>query len=182
MLRKKHRMINIGKKFENNFRNSIPNDVLYYRLKDSAQSFGKTCNLRFSLKNPCDCFIYSFPIFMALELKSVGTTSISFERKKDDKGVIHYHQIQDLQKFAKYKNVVAGFLFNFRHKNNTETCYFQHINDFSTMIDNISKKSFNEKDLSCYNPLIIENKKQKVNYKYSVNKFISDIKDKYYIE
>ena len=45
---------NIGKKFENNWKASMPNDIFYYRLKDQAQSFGGASKLRFSLKNPCD--------------------------------------------------------------------------------------------------------------------------------
>jgi hypothetical protein len=141
---------------------------MYYRLKDSAQSFGKANNLRFSLKNPCDCFIYQSPILMAIEMKSVGTSSITFERTSEERGVIHYHQIQGLRDFGKYKDVISGFIFNFRHKDGEEVCYFQHIQDFDKMIVDISKKSFNEKDLSCYNPLIIENKKKKVNYRYNI--------------
>ena len=75
--------MNIGKRFENNFKASITEDVLYHRLKDSAQSFGGASNLRFSSKNPFDCYIYQFPTLLALEMKSAGTPSISFERTKD---------------------------------------------------------------------------------------------------
>ena len=172
--------MNTGKRFENNFRDSVPDDVLYYRLKDSAQSFGGANNLRFSSKNPCDCFLYKSPTLFALELKSVGTTSISFEKTKDDTGVIHYHQMRGLKEFVGYGGVVAGFVLNFRHKDDTETCYFLHINDFEKMITDISKKSFNEKDLLGYNPLIIENKKKKVNYRYNVSKFIEDVQRRYF--
>lgn len=176
--------MNIGKRFESNFRVSVPDDVLYYRLKDAAQSFGNvtggTNNLRFSAKNPCDCFLFKQPTLYALEMKSVGTTSISFERTRQDKGVIHYHQIQGLKQFAQYKGVLAGFVLNFRHKDNTEVCYFLEIHDFEKMIDSISKKSFNEKDLNKYNPLIIENQQLKVNYRYNVSKFIQDTQKRYF--
>lgn len=171
--------MNIGKRFESNFRNSVPDNVLYYRLKDSAQSFGCTSNLRFSLKNPCDCFLYQSPTLLALEMKSVATSSISFERSKDDKGVIHYHQIEGLRKFAKHKDVIAGFLLNFRHKNGTEVCYFLHIKDFDFMISDIHKKSFNETDLQGHNPIIIESEIKKVNYRYNVSKFIADAQRDY---
>ena len=66
---------NVGKRFEENWKASIPSDVFYYRLKDQAQSFGGCSNLRFSSKNPCDCFLFSSPYMYALELKSVGTAS-----------------------------------------------------------------------------------------------------------
>lgn len=174
--------VNIGKRLENNFRDSIPNGVMYHRLKDAAQSFGGTNNLRFSSKNPCDCFMFYSPIMFTLEMKSVGTSSISFEREKGDSSkVIHYHQIEGLRKFSKYHNVISGFIFNFRHKDGTENCYFQHIFDFDRMINDIEKKSFNEKDLIMYNPLIIENTKKKVNYRYNVPKFIEDSKKQYNI-
>jgi len=47
--------------------------------------------------------MYNGEAFYTLELKSVGTTSISFERTKEDKGVIHKHQIDKLLEFSKYK-------------------------------------------------------------------------------
>ena len=70
--------------------------MFYYRPPDSAQSFGSNSNLRFSAKSPCDCFMFNGKFLYTLELKSVGTTSISFERTKEDKGVIHKHQIDNL--------------------------------------------------------------------------------------
>ena len=110
---------NEGKQFEDNWKSSIPENVLYYRLKDSAQSFGfknnENTNLRFSLKNPCDCFLFCSPYFFTIELKSTVSTSISFEREKNQKNkkMIHYHQINGLNKFSKYNFVISGFLFNF---------------------------------------------------------------------
>lgn len=175
--------MNIGKRLENNFRDSIPDEVMYHRLKDSAQSFGGANNLRFSSKNPCDCFMFYSPVFFALEMKSVGTPSISFERTRgESQKRIHYHQIEGLKNFNRYRNVIAGFVFNFRHKDGVDNCYFQHISDFNTMIDNISKKSFNEKDLLRFNPLFIESKKKKVNYNYNISKFINDAMQKYNIK
>lgn len=166
---------NVGKRFEENWKASIPSDVFYYRLKDQAQSFGGCSNLRFSSKNPCDCFLFSSPYMYALELKSVGTSSISFERTKEEKGVIHYHQIKGLREFVGYKNMIAGFLFNFRKKNNMETTYFQHINDFDRMIASMDKKSFNEKDLAKFNPIIVNSRKLKVNYRYHVSELLEKL-------
>ena len=170
---------NVGKRFEENWKDSIPSDVLYYRLKDQAQSFGGCNNLRFSSKNPCDCFLFSSPYMYALELKSVGTSYISFESEEDAKQkkhkVIHYHQIKGLREFVGYKNMIAGFLFNFRKKDNTETTYFQHINDFDRMIAYIDKKSFNEKDLAKFNPIIVNSRKLKVNYRYHVSELLEKL-------
>jgi len=165
---------NIGKQFENNFKKSVLSNVLFYRPPDSAQSFGDNTNLRFSAKSPCDCFLFSGELgtFWALEQKSVGTSSISFEREKTDKGVIHKHQIDSLIKFATYDHVVSGFLLDFRLSNKT---YFCMIDEFVEMINHLDKKSFNEKDLFQWcNPTEIMKTKLKVNYKYDVDKFLRE--------
>lgn len=165
---------NIGKIFEQNWKKSIPDNVFYYRPPDSAQSFGNTTNLRFSAKSPCDCFMFNGEILYTLELKTVGTKSISFERDKTDKGVIHKHQIDNLTKFSMYPNVISGFLLDFRL---SEMTYFCMIEEFVNMIKHLDKKSFNENDLLEWcNPIKIDKKKLKVNYKYNVNKFLQDTK------
>lgn len=97
---------------------------------------------------------------------------MSFERTKEDKGMIHKHQIDYLIKFTTYKNHVGGFLLDFRLSDNT---FFLPIDEFIKMIDRIDKKSFNEKNLTEYcNPIVIEKKKLKVNYRYDVEKFLRD--------
>lgn len=107
-----------------------------------------------------------------LELKSVGTKSISFEKEKSDKGIIHKHQIDNLQKFSTYKNVISGFILDFRLSDKT---YFCSINNFIKMIKNLNKKSFNEDDLSKWCQTIeIKKKKLKVNYRYDIANYIKD--------
>lgn len=111
-------------------------------------------------------------ILYTLELKSVGSKSISFEREKTDKGIIHKHQIDNLLKFSTYENVISGFLFDFRLSNCT---YFCMIEEFINMINYLDKKSFNEKDLFKWcNPIKIEKKKLKINYRYNISKFLAD--------
>lgn len=172
--------VNAGKKFENNWKASLPDDVLYYRLPDPPQSFNQTNHLRFSWRNPCDIFILNprTRTFYALELKSTKATSLSFEReRKSYKAAnIKYHQIEALTDFAKFDCVVSGFIFNFRiEKEDTERTYFQNIDDFNVMISEIDKKSFNEKDLLKYNPVLIEQRRLKVNYRYNVGKFLQSV-------
>lgn len=175
--------INPGKIFENNWKKSIPDDVLYYRLKDSAQAFGNMKNtLRFSLKNPCDCFLFTSPFLYTLELKHTSSNRISFERTKSEKNkMIHYHQIKGLTEFDKYPNTISGFLFNFHHKNDdVEILYFQYIKDFNLMISKSSKKSLNENDLINNNAIIIPSKKMITNYKYDVNTFLKKTQEEFY--
>lgn len=112
--------------------------------------------------------------FCTFELKSVGTKSISFEREKTDKGVIHKHQIDNLDSFSKYRNISSGFIFDFRL---SEKTYFLPISEFIYMIDHLDKKSFNENDmLELCNPINIDKKKLRVNWKYNIEKLLDDIR------
>lgn len=114
--------------------------------------------------------MFNGKVLYTLELKSVGTSSISFERTKDDKGVIHKHQIDNLLNFSTYENIISGLVLDFRLSDKT---YFCMIEEFVKMINNLDKKSFNEKDLFEWcNPIEIEKKKLKVNYRYSIDKFL----------
>lgn len=162
---------NIGKVFEQNFKNSCPEDVLIYRPPDAAGSFNMNAGLRFSQHSPCDFMIFDGKLntLWTLELKTFEG-SCSFERTKNDKGIIHYYQIESLKKFSAYKNVCSGFVLDFRKTGNT---YFLMINEWDKLINSISKKSFNENDMLKYsNPISIDKKKLKVNYRYDIEKFL----------
>ena len=163
---------NVGKVFEDNWKKSCPNWLFVYRPPDASQSFNMSSKLRFSNKSPCDYFLYNGERLWTIELKSVAGTSISFEREKEDKGVIHFYQVESLKNFSEYKNVVSGFLVDFRGSDNT---YFLNIKEWDDLINSIGKKSFNETDLLKFaNPVLIDKKKLKVNYRYNVEKFLVD--------
>ena len=107
------------------------------------------------------------------ELKSVAGKSISFERDKKDKGVIHYHQIEYLKSCLSFENVIPGLIIDFRGTDNT---WFLNIKEWDDLINSISKKSFNESDLISYShPILISKKKLKVNYRYNIQQFIDDV-------
>lgn len=93
--------------------------------------------------------------------------------------MIHAHQIVGLTKFARYDNVVAGFLFNFRdEKNNCERCYFQMIEDFNEMVKGIDKKSFNELDLITNNAIKVNGEKKRVHYRWFIENLLDDISNR----
>ena len=163
---------NVGKVFEDNWKKSCPNWLFVYRPPDASQSFDMGSKLRFSNKSPCDYFLYNGERLWTIELKSVAGTSISFEREKEDKGVIHFYQVENLKNFSEYKNIISGFLVDFRGSDNT---YFLNIKEWDDLINSIDKKSFNETDLLKFaNPILIDKKKLKVNYRYNVEKFLID--------
>ena len=166
-------MQNIGKKFEQSIIKSVPSNVGVIRLPDAAQSFYRNSNLRFSRRNPFD-FLFWYPdglTLYALELKTVKGKSISFERTKDEKGEIHYHQIIGLDNFNKVGGCVCGFIIEFRE---LETTIFLPINEFFKLQNAITKKSFNYNDLSenNINYIIINQRKLKTNYRYDIESFL----------
>lgn len=169
---------NTGKRFEADFKKSIPSYALLYRLPDSAQVFSRSNNLRFSLKNPFDYLMWDSKkhILYALELKTVAGKSITFERNKDENKEIHFHQIQGLNQWDKYEGIVCGFIIEFRK---LEKTVFINIKDFNRIIDLIPKKSFNYNDLDIYNikHTIISQKKARTRFTYGVNEFLETIKE-----
>lgn len=165
--------MNQGKIFEQDFKSSVPDYVLLYRLPDAAQSFGNSSKLRFSRKNPFDYIMWDSKrhILYALELKTVKGKSISFERTKDDKGEIHYHQVQGLNLWDKYDGIICGFIIEFRE---LDKCIFISISDYNSLVDIVTKKSFNMKDLE-YNNITyftIDRKLRKTRYSYDVDSFL----------
>lgn len=167
-------MNNVGKIFEKEIADSIPEYALLYRLPDSAQSFGGSNNLRFSRKNPFDFLMWDSigRTLYALEMKTVNEKSISFERSKDDKGKIHYHQIEGLTKWSKYDGIVCGFIIEFRP---IEETIFILIDDFHSLMDKLEKKSFTICDLDKLKIpyIIIPQTKMRTRYRYDIDMFIN---------
>lgn len=150
--------------------------MFIYRPPDQAQSFDikNSSKLRFSRHSPCDFFIYNGKKLWTVECKTFSG-SCSFERSKEEKGIIHYYQIETLLDYSKYRNIISGFLLDFRKSDNT---YFLEINDFCKMINSLSKKSFNETDmLNMCKPFNIDKKKNKINYKYNLERLFTEYKE-----
>lgn len=165
---------NIGKILEQNWKASCPDYLFVYRPPDAAQSFDMSSKLRFSQHSLCDYIMFdgNRNTLWTLELKSVAGISISFERNKTDKGVIHYYQIESLKKTSMHKNLCSGFILDFRGSDNT---YFLPISQWDKLVNSIAKKSFNEMDLLNYtNPILVHKKKLKVNYRYDIERFLNE--------
>ncbi len=170
---------NSGKKFEKQFKASIPSYCLVYRLKDTAQAYNNSKETKFTWNNPCDFFIFDSisHILYCLELKTTKYKSMSFEDIKSNEKqnkMIHKHQILSLLGFSKFENVTAGFILNFRdEKSGVERTYFQNITDFSSMCQKINKVSFNEIDLIMNgNAIKISGIKKRVNYQWNLDEFL----------
>lgn len=171
-------MKNAGKIFERDFQLSAPDYCFVYRLNDPAQSMQKTA-LRFSLKNPCDFFVFNDNDgkLYALELKTTKNKSISFESidpSENSSGrMIHRHQIIGLKKMSGYKNIIAGFILNYRNEiNNEQATYFISINNFEKLYYDIGKWSFTENDLLEFGAIKLEGHKKKTHYVWEYESFL----------
>lgn len=154
--------MNEGKKFEDNFKKSIPEDVYYLRLHDSSIGFDiQNSTQRFALKSPFDCILFARGEMYCLELKTTSSTSISFAGSGP---MIKEHQVKELQKAHSY-GCSAGFIVNFRK---TQDTYYLPIDVFVTFKEFYTKKSFNISDLENMPCIYIPSKKLKTNYRYDI--------------
>lgn len=167
----------VGKHFEEQIKKSVPEDVYYYRCRDEAQSFQRSA--LYSHKNDFDCMMFWDGHLFCFELKSTKGKSCSFETDPSQNAIIHYHQIEGLKKADQYEGIISGFLINWRNDDlNTQVTYFIHIRDFTKMVNDIGKKSFNLVDMLKYNAVLLESTILKINYKYNIKKLLNDLIDK----
>ncbi len=162
---------NEGKRFEEDWKKSFSKtDAYYFRIKDSATAFsgGRTS---FTCNNPYDCFALYDGYFIAMELKSTKSTSVSFEKEGSGSGnkMIKLTQINGLNEVSGRKNVRAGFIFNFR---NTAHTYWLDIANFNEFYESTSKFSINENDIVEYNGVLIDSRLLKVRYTYDIESFL----------
>lgn len=159
-------MKNEGKKFEEDFKSSVPETCWIYRLRDNAASFSGGNQTRFSSTNICDFILFddiTRKLYLC-ELKSTKGSSIPYTMIKEN-------QIDGLLSADKH-NLISCFIFNFREKNNDT--FFMYIQDFEKMKKELLKKSFNTSDLIQYNAIKIDYQKKRTRYKYDIEKMIND--------
>jgi len=164
--------VNAGKDFEQQFQKSIPKDVYYLRIKDTANNFTRSSNSRFATLNPFDFLLFKTNVLFPFELKSTKGTSFSIQFDKSEKGKdIKKHQIECLEYAASFQNILSGFLFDFRNSNT----YWLSIENFCNFLKSTNKKSINEKDVISHNGIVVEKKLLRVKYKYNIDKLLNDI-------
>ena len=178
--------MNVGKQYEKDIFNSIPDYCMKHRLRDSAQSFTTHSDTRFSWDNECDFFVFDDKrrLLYAIECKSTKYKSMSWESeqeyeqnkaiKKTSTRMIKYHQIKSLNNFDKFNYLIPCFVLNFRTEGtNIQRTYFIHINDFVKMIKTLNKKSFDEIDLINNGAIKINGLKKRTRYAWDINEFLS---------
>lgn len=151
---------NQGKKFEEDFKNSVPADVYIYKLKD-AGGWSNATNTRFTINNICDYIMYSMPTLYLLELKSFKGKSLPYSNIKNN-------QIEGLIDAAQTKGIKAGIVANFRE---LEKTYYIDIKELQEFYKESDRKSY-PLELFEDRGQLIEQKKIVTRYKYNIEKFI----------
>ena len=168
-------MQNDGKRFEKDFIDSVPSKWFKYRLNDSSSSWSSGEESRFTPSNICDFIVYTKKDLWLLELKSHKGVSIPTAPKYNPKGkltdygVIKAKQLDGLVK-ANEKGILAGFVFNFRDKEET---YFLMAEKVKEFIDSESRKSI-PIDYIKDNGILIKQTKKISRYTY-ILEFMGDI-------
>lgn len=158
-------MKNTGKRFETSFRESVGEELFFYRFRDGTSSWGGGTATRFQQTNICDCELFDGERLYLLELKSVSGKSLPFSN-------IRSHQLRELVEASKHKNIIAGFIIEF----NKETkCFYISAKDVESYIKNSDRKSMPLSYLED-NGIEIEVKKLRVNVRLNIEKFIKEVK------
>ena len=157
-------VMNLGKRFEQNFKKSVPDNIFYYRFRDGSSSWGGNDKVRFQQTNICDSLMYDGKRMYLLELKSTKAKNLPFSNIKQ-------HQIEDLLKASKYINTICGLIIEFSE---LIECYFIEINKLKEFYDKTSRKSI-PIDYLRENGTKIEIKRLKVNNRFNISKFIEEV-------
>jgi len=178
---------NEGKRFEECFAKSVPKGVWHKRLNDNAASWSGGTNSRFTSSNECDFLLHDseYGLLYGLELKSTKGSLTFWREDFEDKSKkqtfnIRKKQIQGLQTWSENYSGVFGFVINFR--NETNDTYFISIKDFLEYSSTLPKKSLNKEDILQMNPIKIESKKLKINYRYDLIGFLVGMGERQYGE
>lgn len=162
--------INLGKRFEQNFKLSIPKNVFYYRFKDSASSYyGGNDQLRFSTSNIADCLLFYDRTLFLCELKNHKGKSIPLSciigNKTKEK------QIKDLYEASLFDNINSYIIVFF---SDIERCFVLSISNFKEFISDNERKSI---PISYFEEYAneIEVEKLKTNHRFNIDKWLNNI-------
>lgn len=158
--------MNLGKRFEQNFKRSVPDNIFYYRFRDGSSSWGGNDKVRFQQTNICDSLMYDGKYLYLLELKSTKEKSLPFNNIKQ-------HQIKDLLKASIYKNTICGLVIEFSE---LLECYFIEISQFKEFYNKTNRKSI-PVDYLREKGIKIEIKKLKVNNRFNISKFVKEVSE-----
>lgn len=153
---------NEGKKFEEDFKKSIPEQYFVYRFKDGTANFNgaKNENVRFQAHNICDFQVFAEDKLFLFELKSYNGVSIPLSG-------IRKTQLEEMLKASSYKNIKPYFILNYRA---LESVYAINVQTLQEFIKTTERKSIPVK-WCIENGMEIKGTKKKVRFVYDLEEF-----------
>ncbi len=154
---------NAGKKFEADFRDSVPTDIYFYRFRDGTASWGNSANeaVRFQADNIADCLLFKKDKLFILELKTTQGQSLPF-------GNIRIKNLEKMVKAMQHENIIAAFIINFRDVKRT---YFVLADNILNFIQTADRKSIPQ-SWCVQNGIEIPSRQLKVNYRYDIQALV----------
>ena len=160
--------MNVGKKFEADIKASIPQNILFYRFKDSPASFNNFNsggNIRFTASNVCDCLLFKSPNLYFLELKTTKGKTYSLNDSA-------YKQLERFKKLGEFENAVKAFIINFRE---LEKTYLITTADLESFLQKTGKKSIKLEECAEIG-ILINQRKLRTNYRYEIENIFNSEK------
>lgn len=159
--------MNEGKKFEKDFKDSMPKSVWCYRFRDGTASWNQDQeNVRFQQTNICDFLVYANKLWL-LELKTTAGSSLPYSSLKSQrlKKSKLKQQIEMLETAGQHSGIVPGLVVNFRKFQKT---YFVHIDKIIHYLETEDRKSIAYKWFE-ENGILIPQHRKKVNFTYELS-------------
>lgn len=150
---------NIGKVFEEEFKDSVSNEHWYYRFKDGTAAYNRDItnkSIRFQATNICDCQVMANDKLFLIELKNTKGASLPFSN-------IKANQVEGLSSIN-HRNIKGYFIVCFRDK---EKCYAVEAKKVKEFIDKATSRSIPQVWFKA-NAIEILMIKKKVKYKYNL--------------
>jgi len=157
--------MNAGKKFENDFKNSVDTDKIFlHRFKDGTTGTVNGQMIRFKNKNLCDFLLFKDGQLVLVELKSFLGKSMSFSNIKSN---VNEQQaiVYNLRLEAKKNNVKVYMILNFRDLSETYAIDIHNFDEFYRMT---SKKSISIDEARQLGKQLFQQKKR-TSYKYEID-------------
>lgn len=155
-------MKNNGKRFEENFKKSIPSSFYYYRFRDGTANWsgGNNVNVRFQQNNIADCMIFNGHKLYICELKNHKGKSIPLSCIRDN-------QKEMMSNAMNYENIESLLIVFFE---DIERCFALSILYLQNFIEFSNRKSIPVKFFEEYG-YEIPVEKLKTNYRYNLSYF-----------
>lgn len=176
--------LNTGKRFEADFKASVPPGCWYYRFRDSPASYygGGQDGLRFTGDNICDCQIYRAPFLHLFELKTVSSKSASLTAMFGafDRSSGRYKKqrhLEDMAQASENNGITASVLIFYRISEHTWAVPAASVLKALQESAEGGRKSITEDYCATYG-ITVPQRQLRVNWRYDVEALVNALEDR----